>query len=365
MKGIGALVGLGAGGTGIGLAVSRAVSAPRHRSSFVPAGAAGPSGGFGADQLTANIASGGPGKDGIPSIEHPRFIAPPAARFLRDEDPVFGISYRGQVRAYPQLILVWHEIVNDRFAGQAVSVTYCPLTGSAVAFQGDAPNGRPMTFGTTGNLINSNLLMYDRVTESEWPQLFGTAINGPQKGTTLTETPLVWSSWGRWREAHPDTAVLSTDTGFERDYGSDPYGSYTPLGGYYATGGPLFPVMAKSPRLAAKEVVVGVRAGEARLAVRKRLIEQARTLPLTAGTTPLVAVWDDELATGRVFVRGVGGRTLAFEPGARRDATGTMWSTAGRALAGPLAGAQLALADFLEVMWFGWYAFFPQTTLVA
>jgi hypothetical protein len=117
--------------------------------------------------------------------------------------------------------------------------TYCPLSGSTVAFRGRARR-RPLRFGTTGNLVNSNLLMYDRVTDSEWPQLLAQAIAGPEKGARLEETPLVWTTWSRWKRAYPDGRVLSTRTGFARSYGDDPYGSYAPLGGYYAGGGPVF-----------------------------------------------------------------------------------------------------------------------------
>ena len=368
LKGAGALAALGGAGAGALVALSGSVSGS-HPARGLADGGASPHAGGGAavslEELAANVVSGGPGKDGIPAIDRPRFLPAADARFLRDEDVVFGIVYRGQVRAYPQLILVWHEIVNDVFAGRRASVTYCPLTGSVVAFEGRALNGRPLTFGTTGNLVNSNLLMYDRVTNSDWPQLFGTAILGPQTGTTLTEVPLVWTTWGRWRTVHPDTVVLSTNTGYVRNYGSDPYGSYTPLGGYYASGGPFFAVIAHSARLPAKEVVVGVKAGERRVAIRKRALQRARVLELQAGPKPLLAVWDDRLSTGRVFVREARGRRLAFKPGELRDTTGSAWNQTGSAVSGPLTGTQLPPADFLDAMWFGWYAFYPNTTLIA
>jgi len=318
----------------------------------------------GLDRLAASAVSGGPGKDGIPSIDEPRFIAASEASFLTDEEVVFGLLAGGEARAYPQLVLVWHEIVNDVVGGEPVSVTYCPLTGSVVALRGNA-DGQPLTFGTTGNLVNSNLLMYDRVTDSEWPQLLARAISGPEKGARLSEAPLVWSRWREWRSAHPHTHVLSTDTGFSRSYGSDPYGSYSPPGGYYGGGGPIFPVLEESDRFGPKEVFVGVKAGEALVAIRKGRIEETKALPLEAGRTPLLAVWDDRVGAARVFVRRARGRTLRFGEGSRRDATGSLWDATGRAVAGPLAGARLRPADFLDVMWFAWYAFFPDTGVVA
>jgi hypothetical protein len=357
VKGAGALVALGAAGAG----ATSLFLASGDRARTPPVGGAGPPS---LDQLKDNVVSGGPAKDGIPSIDRPRFVAAHEARFLDEEDVVFGFVHRGAVRAYPQLVLVWHEIVNDVVGGAPVSVTYCPLTGSAMAFEGRS-SGRALAFGTTGQLVNSNLLMYDRVTNSEWPQLLARAIDGSEKGSRLTEHPLVWTTWGRWRRAHPETAVLSTTTGFSRAYGNDPYGSYTPRSGYYASGGTIFPVIAESDRLPPKEVVVGVKSAGARVAIRRARIQRSGTLSLQAGGTPLLAVWDAELETARVFIRRARGRTLRFAPGELRDSTDSSWGAEGRATAGPLAGTQLPTADFLDVMWFAWYAFFPQTGLLA
>ncbi len=366
LKGVGALAVVTGGAAGAGVAIWRSVAGDGE--GLKPSAVASPSRPGAAptlDELADNVVSGGPGKDGIPSIDRPQFVDASAAEFLREQDPVFGLIHRGEVRAYPQIILVWHEIVNDTLAGEPLTITYCPLTGSVVAFSGTSREGEPFTFGTTGNLVNSNLLMYDRVTDSEWPQLLARAIDGPEKGARLAEAPLVWSRWRDWRAAHPDTRVLSTDTGYSRAYGSDPYGSYSPPGGYYGGGGPIFPVLEESDRFGPKEVVVGVKAGEARVAIRKDRIQAAGALPLEAGRTPLLALWDERLATARIFVRRVRGRTLRFREGGRRDSTGSLWDPSGRAVAGPLAGGRLRPADFLDVMWFAWYAFFPETEVVA
>ncbi|WP_336246799.1 DUF3179 domain-containing protein [Streptomyces cupreus] len=282
------------------------------------------------EALAEATVSGGPGKDGIPSIDRPRFVSARGATFLADDEPVFGLEHRGEVRAYPQQVLVWHEIVNDTVAGEPLAVTYCPLTGTVVGFS--APPGTPeLTFGTTGRLVNSNLLMYDRQTGSEWPQLLGTAINGPLKGTTLDTVPLVWTTWKQWRTAHPDTEVLSTATGALRSYGSDPYGSYDAYpdrGGYYAKGGPLFPVLATSDRFPDKEVVIGVRDGQEQLAIRKELVRKEGAVQATVAGTRIEARWDEPLGTVRVLQR-----------------TGDRWQP----------------ADHLDAMWFAWYAFHPNT----
>ncbi|MER6999189.1 DUF3179 domain-containing protein [Streptomyces sp. NPDC000410] len=286
------------------------------------------------EALADSAVSGGPGKDGIPSIDKPRFVRAGEAGFLSEDDPVFGLEYRGEVRAYPQLVLVWHEIVNDTVGGEPLAVTYCPLTGTVIAFS--APPGvQELTFGTTGQLVNSNLLMYDRQTGSQWPQLLGQAVSGPLKGTKLDTVPLVWTTWKQWRTAHPDTTVLSTSTGALRSYGSDPYGSYDGYpdrSGYYATGRPIFPVLATSDRFADKDVVIGVRVGEERLAIRKDLVRTAKIVRAEVSGTQMEARWDDRLGTARV-VQQVGER---WEP-----------------------------ADFLDSMWFAWYAFYPNSQVRA
>src|SRR5262249_47703190 len=180
---------------------------------------------------------------------------------LADDDVGVGLVDGGRTRAYPQLVLVWHEIVNDRFPDGPLSVTYCPLAGSVVGYRGRAPDGRPYTFGTTGQLANSSLLMYDPQTASTRPQILGKALTAPARGCPLEAVPLEWTPWGRWRSAHPDPVVLSTETGSLRPYGTDPYGSYRPLSGYCSDSDIIFPVMARNDSFPAKEVFVGVAHG--------------------------------------------------------------------------------------------------------
>lgn len=191
-----------------------------------PAGAAEPGIPPEADRLVPHsfedyieaMLSGGVGQDGIPSIDNPRFWSiEEADSFLDDGDIVFGVYRNGTARAYPQRILVWHEIVNDSIQGSKVSVTYCPLTGTAIGFEpGDTE------IGVSGRLINSNLVMYDRATESYWPQILAAAINGPRQGQTLAEFRVIWTTWARWKSRHPETQVLSRRTGHARNYQRDP-----------------------------------------------------------------------------------------------------------------------------------------------
>jgi hypothetical protein len=325
---IGGLAVLGAGGCIYGVRRMADDSADR------PAPASeSPDGPPSLERLAASVVSGGPGKDGIPAIDEPRFVDADDVRFLSDDQPVFGLEGKGaeRPRAYPQLVLVWHEIVNDRVGGRPLTVTYCPLTGTAIAFTGP-PDGAALTFGTTGNLVNSNLLMYDRQTGSTWPQLTGTAITGERTGQKLATTPLVWATWKAWRTARPRTQVLSTDTGHLRDYGSDPYGSYPRHSGYYTGGGPLFPVLARDERrrFADKEVVIGLRRRAHRLAISKRRVERDGVVRAGLGGDAVTVRWDRTLDAARLAPDGADGRTEAF-----------------------------------DAMWFAWYAFHPDTQVLS
>ncbi len=321
------------------------------------------------------VVSGGPGKDGIPSIDEPRFVsAGEMDDLLEPEDRVFVLDHGGELRVYPQKVLVWHEIANDVVAGENLSVTYCPLTGSTVAFKGRAPGGEPLTFGTTGKLVNSNLLMYDRQTESEWPQILGRAISGDMRETSLEEIPLVWITWKLWKErGSTEAPVLSTETGFTRSYGQDPYGSYSDIGrdpasdrqNYYYSPEISFPVLAKSKRLAPKEVVVGIKAGDARMAVPKWDILERRVWNLELADQTFVAVGDPALETAWVFERRLEDEIFEFargEEGSLIDQGDGTWRREGLKLEGP-GSSELLAAQFYEVMWFAWYAFFPETKL--
>lgn len=322
------------------------------------------------ERLNEAVVSGGPGKDGIPPIDAPRFVSiEEMDDLLKPEDVVFVLDYGDEIRAYPQKVLVWHEIVNDEVAGEKISVTYCPLTGSTVAFKGRSPGSDQLTFGTTGRLVNSNLLMYDRQTESEWPQILGRAIDGEMKGASLEEVPLVWTTWELWKERGPEDApVLSTKTGYLRRYGSDPYGSYSGSDrGYYENRDTLFPVQAESERLEPKEVVVGVKTGDTRHAIPKDAALSKGAWNLELGDQPVTAVADPAMETVWVFDRRLNGETLELRLDAGDslvDGHGRTWNRKGLALEGS-EGERLPAASFYEVMWFAWYAFYPETELVS
>ena len=294
------------------------------------------------DAYVRSMMSGGPPPDGIPSIDKPAFIGADAAE-LRLDDLVIGFSHDGQARAYPQKIMVYHEIANDRIGDLNVAITYCPLTATAQAFK----RGNT-TLGVSGQLLNSNLVMYDRNTKSYFSQIAATGLTRQHRGKTLEEINLIWTTWKRWRSVHPNTLVLSERTGSLRNYDRDPYGSYNPIGGYYAQAGTIFPVMHPSDRHHEKEMVVGARTADHSayfvIADLKRDRVQA--------TSNFVAVYDPDLDTGYIYV--TDGKAVQVLPG-----TGGQYEFAGASYA---AGAlPLEPAIPIEAFFFAWNAFYPRS----
>ncbi len=171
------------------------------------------------------ILHGGPPRDGIPALSAPRLVAATEADYLRPEDRIIGIVLNGKARAYPVPILNWHEIVNDEIDGRRFAITYCPLCGTAVAFAAEI-DGEATDFGVSGLLYNSDVLLYDRASESLWSQILGKAIAGPRVGKSLQTLPISHTTWRDWRARHPGSLVLSEDTGHFRDYRRDPYAGY-------------------------------------------------------------------------------------------------------------------------------------------
>ena len=189
---------------------------------------AGPDNGFDLTNSTLpreEILHGGPPRDGIPAISDPLMISPDTANYLEPRDRVVGIVLHGQARAYPIGILNWHEIVNDTIDGQRFAITYCPLCGTAVAFDATI-DGEPTDFGVSGLLYNSDVLLYDRATESLWSQIMSQSISGERVGMKLTALPISHTTWRDWLQENPATLVMSDDTGYSRDYQRNPYAGY-------------------------------------------------------------------------------------------------------------------------------------------
>ncbi len=324
-----------------------------------------------------HLISGGPPPDGIPPIDDPNFAAAAQVDWLDEQEPVLSLTVAGESRAYPLQVMTWHEIVNDTVGGVPVAVTYCPLCNSGVAFHRRVGE-RLLDFGTSGLLYADNLVMYDRQTESLWPQLTGRASVGELTGTQLKAIPMGVVGWSQFRSAHPEALVLTRETGHTRDYGRNPYAGYDDPDGALL----VEPPGPRDPRLPVKERVIGIQAGEEAVALRRSYIAQDEVVQVTVGGNDLV-VWhrpgqhsaldDKEIAKGRevgtvgVFESTLGRRTLAFTAdgqGFRDEQTGSTWNVLGEAVAGPLEGRRLQPHTHLDTFWFAWVAFQPHTELL-
>lgn len=283
--------------------------------------------------LADNILNGGPPPDGIPPLEDPNYISLTAAdEYLEAEDAVFVLEAGGEVFVYPQRIMVWHEIVNEEIAGEKMSITYCPLTGSAIGYYGNLSSGET-TFGTSGKLVNSNLIMYDRDTESYWPQIFGTAITGPARGESLEKFPVIWSRWELVKSKYEQARVLSTATGYNRNYNSDPYGSYSSSeaespGNYYTNSRLVFEVLAEDDRLGRKDIVIAGEYKDIKFSLAKDLLRAEEEVKFNLKNEQLTAKYDAGLDTVKVFTEN--------------------------------AGKQEEIVVY-DVMWFAWSAYYPDS----
>jgi hypothetical protein len=230
---------------------------------------------------------GGPGKDGIPAIGDPKFDSTAQAdQWLADREPVIELEVGGAVRAYPLQILIWHEIVNDTVAGTPVAVTFCPLCNTALVFDRRL-DGRTLDFGTTGNLRNSDLVMYDRQTESWWQQFGGEAVVGELAGAELRPLPARIVAWEDFAARHPDGEVLSRDTGVVRPYGQNPYTGYDDV-----DSGPFFGAAnAGDHRLPPKERVVYIARNDDAVAVALSWLARQKRVVVEVGGEKLQVVF--------------------------------------------------------------------------
>ena len=325
------------------------------------------------------IRSGGPPPDGIPPIDEPRFQPADTVGWLEPEEPVLVVEVDGEARAYPVQVMIWHELVNDSFGDRPVTVSYCPLCNSAIAYDRRlASRDLVLDFGTSGQLYHSALVMYDRQTESLWSHFTGEAVVGHLAGEALETLPVATVSWAEFREAHPDGLVLSRQTGFERDYGRNPYPGYDDV-----ARAPFLFDGETDPRLPAQTRVVSVRGQQDSVAIVHDHLFAEQVVEVTVDGRELVALLSkgtaSALDTGRVaggrdvgatgvFVPVVDGQELTFdavdETTFRDVETGTTWSVLGVGLDGPLAGEQLGAVEHLDTFWFAIAAFRPDTMII-
>lgn len=327
----------------------------------------------------AEIISGGPPPDGIPAIDAPQFESvTDADSWLEATEPVVALDINGETRAYPVQILIWHEIVNDTVGGTPVAVTYCPLCNSAVTYERTI-RGVETTFGTSGKLYASALVMYDRATESLWTHFDGRAVAGVLTGEQLRPISSPLLAWSDFQDAYPDGQVLSRATGYGRDYGQNPYFGYDD-----PEAQPFLFRGSVDDRSFAMQRVVGITLNDISVAFSLDAIsgDNARATNTSVGESDVVILWlsgqnsaleDSSIAGGRdvgsvgVFSVEVGGRSLSFTADGDHfvdEETGSTWDITGRAVAGPLEGSTLEAIPHLDTFWFAWSTYRPGTTLV-
>ena len=260
-----------------------------------------------------------PARDCIPSIDQPLFVTAGEVQFLRDDDLVLTVTHNGITRAYPTRILDRHEIVNDMFGSDPVAITYCPLCGSGLAFD-RRQAGQVLDFGVSALLHNSDLVMYDRQTDSLWQQITGEAFAGKSRGSQLETLPLSMITWKNWREEYPEGQVLTVDDIDSDHYQEDAYAEYAESDSIY------MPVSATDARLHPKRVIYGIEIGE-------------RALAVDAGWLESEGRWSNEYDGKKLF--------LKQQPNGEVEAS--------------LDGEQLTIH---RMYWFAWYSFHPQTALI-
>jgi len=281
---------------------------------------------FGFDESTTksvaldDLHQGCPARDCIPSIDAPNYVPAEDAGHVADDDMVIALSLHGESRAWPARILDRHEIVNDTIGGVPIAITWCPLCGSAVGIEREV-DGEVTEFGVSGVLYNSDLVFYDRNSNTLWDQIEARGIVGPKTGKQLRLVPVTMTTWSRWRKAHPETLMLSADTGFDRDYSADPYARYR------GSAGLMFPVSAEDDRIHPKSVVYGFDVDGMRIAYAHALLEQNGSHVGELGELELTAT-----------LNGDGSVTLDDQHGKRYIGT--------------------------RLFWFAWYTFHPDTEFV-
>ncbi len=320
---------------------------------------------------------GGVRVDGIPALDQSPMIPAAEADYLDPTDAVFGLSINGDNRAYPLRIIDWHEMANDVVGGVPVSLAYCTLCGAAVAYDGRGSDGVTYDFGSSGFLFRSNKLMYDRQTRTLWNQLTGEPVLGRLVGTgvQLDLLPVVLTTWDDWLATHPDTQVLSIDTGWNR-----PYDTGAAYGDYFQSEEVMFPVWQRSDLLETKDQVYALTIEGQPKAYPIKILTEERVSNDTHAGQPvvLVSAWDVVQLEGinrraglvnyspgaevRAYDRG----DFEFSSGETEDEVvdqdGTVWTVTEEALVSE-SGETLERLPGHLAFWFGWFAFFPNTEI--
>lgn len=269
----------------------------------------------------SEIYHGGPPRDGIPALTNPNFKTPDRIDWLDNNDRILGVFRNGIAKAYPLKIMNWHEIVNDKIGDENIVITYCPLCYSGMAFKADI-DGNHLTFGVSGLLYNSDVLLYDHQTESLWSQIMAKAISGKYVNTSLEQVPVLNTTWGDWRKKYPETMVLSSDTGYTRNYSTDPYDEYRSSENLY------FPVKFRSAGYHPKEPVIGI---EIKNRFKAYPVSELDKSPSN---------FSDQIASYKIYIK--------------YDA---------ESQTGVIMNEDCQLLPSVTMYWFAWYTFHPETEI--
>jgi len=308
------------------------------------------------------VYDGGPGKDGIPSIDEPEFLPVDQVDYLNENDLVLGLKQGDKTKAYPHRILDWHEIVNDKAGNRNVAVTYCPLTGTGIAWNREI-NNKTTTFGVSGLLYKNNLIPYDRATDSYWSQMLNQSIHGEHIKTKAETFQLIETTWSTWKSMYPGSRVLSTQTGYDRNYRVYPYGDYK------ETAELIFPVDPLDERLFLKKRVLGLTGGDQTKAYQFKdfsdsvhivgdTLNDEHYIIISSQKSNFLVAYKNQLQEGN---KG----NFQLEPLqdqlplVMKDQQGNRWNIFGEAVAGPEKGEKLQRANAFIGYWFAWSSFYP------
>ena len=310
------------------------------------------------------VRDGGPGKDGIPALDSPVMVRVPDSSDVLDSVLVIGVLHEGEYRAFPQDVLDYHEVANDSVQFNAYVLSYCPLTGSALAW--DVDDGDSNTeFGVSGLLYNSNLILYDRLTDSRWSQMLQQSVEGSRSRERAARMQVIETTWATWKAMYPDSWVLTRSTGHVREYDIYPYG------GYRTSAELLFPVDNLDNRLHAKLRVIGIHSdSSSRVYQIPEFGSTTRTINDQFEDQPIVVIGNTSKNFAAIYSREMDdGTILTFSPLQDQlpivmdDDEGNTWDIFGAAVSGPRSGEQLGMTRSYTAFWFAWAAFFENAEI--
>lgn len=306
----------------------------------------------------------GTGKDGIPVIENPVFVNAKDLKnnsYLNDSDLVIGLVFENETRAYPHRILDWHEIVNDEINGEKFTVNYCPLTGTAFTWKGNF-NGINKTFGISGLLYKTNLILYDRETDSNWSQLKLECVNGKLRGEKPTLIQTIETDWATWQKLYPNTKVLSNEQGLNRNYKEYPYGGYKEIHDFF-----ISPVQPINNALPLKERVFAILKNNNSKVYKFQDFLNGNAIKDTFEKDNLLIIGNQHFLKAFKIEGDLNNLNFNFRSinsdAFFSDNEGNQWNIQGKAIEGPRKGEQLKNTNSLVSFWFAIGAFYPKVKI--